>query len=312
MTGDLPRTPSSLPSPTAGGDTVGIVIVTFSPGETLAALLDSVPGAYSSPVSVVIADNGSTDGSVEIAATRTGVRLLRTGGNIGYGAAANAGMAALAPEIEFAVLVNPDVVLGAGAVDELMAAAGRHRNAGAVGPLITAENGTVYPSARRLPSIGAGVGHAVLGWCWPSNPWTRSYRVDDAAPVERPAGWLSGACLLLRRNAFAQVDGFDPGYFMYFEDVDLGDRLARAGWQNIYAPSATVVHLGGRSTVKQPGAMADAHHRSAYRYLSRRYHRWWQAPLRLVLKMGLATRAAVAKRSAQVSGGAALPERKAG
>ncbi|MGI8592324.1 MAG: glycosyltransferase [Nakamurella sp.] len=151
-------------------DTVGIVIVTFSPGETLAALLDSVPGAYSSPVSVVIADNGSTDGSVEIAAARTGVRLLRTGGNIGYGAAANAGMAALAPEIEFAVLVNPDVVLGAGAVDELMAVAGRHRNAGAVGPLITAENGTVYPSARRLPSIGAGVGHAVLGWCWPSNP----------------------------------------------------------------------------------------------------------------------------------------------
>ncbi len=293
-----------------GPGRLGLIAVTFSPGATLAAMLDSVPTASSREVCVVLADNGSTDGSVENAAQRRNVRLLRTGANLGYGAAANAGMAVLDSDIELVLVINPDVVLGAGSLDELIGAAQRHPRAGAIGPLITDEAGTVYPSARQLPSIGAGVGHAVFGWCWPGNPWTRAYRMDRADPVERPAGWLSGACLLLRRSAFEEVGGFDPGYFMYFEDVDLGDRLAAAGWQNIYAPSARVVHLGGRSTQHHPGPMADAHHRSAYRYLAGRYGSRWQAPLRLALRLGLAGRAALAKRSARVSGGAALPNRK--
>ncbi|TKV58909.1 glycosyltransferase family 2 protein [Nakamurella flava] len=320
-----PTAPAPPPGARAGehaagpADRVGIVVVTYSPGESLTAFLDSVPGATSRPVTVVMADNGSTDGSVERAAARdadaTGgpeVRLLRTGGNLGYGRAANAGVADLGPAVAWVMVVNPDVVLGPGSVDELIAAAGRHPDAGAFGPLITTEDGVVYPSARALPSLVAGVGHAALGWWRPSNPWTRSYRLDRAEPVERTAGWLSGSCLLLRRESFAAVDGFDPGYFMYFEDVDLGERLARAGWRNVYVPSARVVHTGGHATEKAPALMADAHHRSAYRYLSRRYPARWQAPLRLVLRAGLALRAFLSRRSATVAGGAALPDRRVG
>jgi N-acetylglucosaminyl-diphospho-decaprenol L-rhamnosyltransferase len=168
----------------------------------------------------------------------------------------------------------------------------------------------VYPSARHLPSVGLGAGHALLGWWWPGNPWTRAYRQDRAEPVERTAGWLSGSCLLLRRAAFDAVHGFDPEYFMYFEDVDLGERLGRAGWTSVYCPSARVVHIGGHSTERTPDVMARAHHRSAYRYLSRRYPARWQAPLRWVLGVGLAVRAQLSLRSARVAGGAAIPERR--
>ena len=129
--------------------------------------------------------------------------------------------------------------------------------------------------------------------------------------MERIAGWLSGSCLLLRRKAFDDVDGFDPAYFMYFEDVDLGDRLAKAGWSSVYCPSAKAIHQGGHSTERAASAMAEAHHRSAYRYLSQRYSRPWQAPLRVVLRAGLAGRAFLSKRSAKVSGGADLPDRRA-
>ena len=289
---------------------VGIVAVTFSPGETLGAMIDSIPAATSRPFEVVLADNGSTDGSVEAAQDRPEVRLLRTGGNIGYGGAANAGFAVLDRAIHWLLLINPDVVLAPGSLDELIAVAQRYPRAGAVGPLITTVDGLVYPSARELPSVMTGIGHAMFGWWWPANPWTRAYRLDHAAPREREAGWLSGACLLLRRSAMEQIGGFDPAYFMYFEDVDLGDRLGTAGWQNIYAPSARVMHVGGHSTEKHPGAMAKAHHRSAYRYLAGRYPHWWQAPLRLTLRVGLAGRAVLAGRSAQVSGGAALPDRR--
>ncbi len=89
------------------------------------------------------------------------------------------------------------------------------------------------------------------------------------------------------------------------------DRLQRAGWQNVYVPSARVMHIGGRATERAPAAMARAHHESAYRYLAGRYPRWWQAPLRLTLRAGLAARAFAARRSAKVAGGAALPDRHA-
>jgi len=294
-----------------GPDTpIGLVTITYSPGDQLSALLDSIPAATGRPVTVVLADNGSTDGSVEAAAARPGVQVVRTGGNIGYGGAANAGVAALDPVIGWVVVINPDVVLGQGSIDALLAAAGRHPDGGAFGPLITTPDGVVYPSARHLPSVGLGAGHALLGWWWPGNPWTRAYRQDRAEPVERTAGWLSGSCLLLRRAAFDAVHGFDPEYFMYFEDVDLGERLGRAGWTSVYCPSARVVHIGGHSTERTPDVMARAHHRSAYRYLSRRYPARWQAPLRWVLGVGLAVRAQLSLRSARVAGGAAIPERR--
>ncbi|HEY4990589.1 MAG TPA: glycosyltransferase family 2 protein [Nakamurella sp.] len=296
--------------PAGDADPVGVVTVTYSPGAALDTLLDSLAAATSRPVRVVLADNGSTDGSVERAATRAGVRLLRTGSNLGYGAAANAGVAVLDPAISWVLVINPDVVLGAGSIDALLAAAERHPGAGAVGPLIATPEGVVYPSARQLPSIGAGMGHALFGWWWPSNPWTRRYRQDAAEPVERTAGWLSGSCLFLRREAFAQVDGFDPAYFMYFEDVDLGGRLAAAGWSSVYCPTARVVHQGGHSTDRAPAAMADAHHRSAYRYLSRRYSAPWQAPVRLALRVGLSARAFASKRSGAMAAGASLPPRR--
>lgn len=289
---------------------VGVVVVTYSPGEALAGLLDSLPAATDRTVCVVLADNGSCDGSVEAAAERPGVRLLRTGANLGYGGAANLGVRELDAGIEWILIVNPDLVFEPGAIDALLASGARHPRAGAIGPLITTPEGVLYPSARDLPSVFTGAGHAVLGWVWPTNPWTRRYRRDADQPTERPAGWLSGSCLLLRRSAFAAVGGFDPGYFMYFEDVDLGERLGRAGWINLYCPSATVVHQGGHSTERNPAAMAKAHHDSAYRYLSRHYAGFWYAPLRLLLRVGLAARSYVSSRSNRVAGGAALPDRR--
>ena len=160
------------------------------------------------------------------------------------------------------------------------------------GPLIREPNGEVYPSARLLPSVGRGIGHALFAAVWPSNPWTKAYR-QEKAPVERTAGWLSGSCFLMRREAFDSVKGFDERYFMYFEDVDLGDRLGRAGWLNVYVPTAEVVHTGGVSTSKPEvsARMLAEHHRSAYRYLADRHTGPRNAPIRAAVRAGLAVRA---------------------
>jgi N-acetylglucosaminyl-diphospho-decaprenol L-rhamnosyltransferase len=281
---------------------VAVVAVTYSPGESLATFLDSLAGATVRPLDVVLADNGSTDGSVAAAAARPGVRVVETGGNLGYGRAANIGVHATTAE--FVVVANPDIEWEAGAVDALLAAAARWPKGAAFGPLIHTPERAIYPSARALPSLGRGIGHALFGWWWPSNPWTAAYRVETEAPRERTAGWLSGSCLLLRRDAFDAVGGFDPGFFMYFEDLDLGDRLGRAGWQNVYVPSAVVCHAGGHATSRDAARMAAEHHRSAWRYLSRRYAGWRWLPVRLALRVGLAARSVLASRVPRVAAGA--------
>ncbi|WP_028923708.1 glycosyltransferase family 2 protein [Pseudonocardia acaciae] len=283
--------------PQSYGDRLAVVTVTYSPGDALAEFLDSLEKATTRPYTVVLADNGSLDGAPERAsAERDGVELLRIGENIGYGAAANRGIAGLGDEVGWVVVANPDVVWQPGSLDELVAAGERTPRAGALGPLIRDSDGTVYPSARLLPSLGRGAGHALFGAVWPRNPWTRAYRQSETAVAERDAGWLSGSCLLLRRTAFDSVDGFDSRYFMYFEDVDLGERLGKAGWRNRYVPSAEVVHTGGHATTanaRVSARMLAEHHGSAYRYLAGHYPGPLYAPLRLALRAGLAVRSAL-------------------
>ena len=280
-----------------------VVAVTYSPGDTLVDFVESLSAATVRPVDVVLADNGSTDGAPERAvAAYPHVRLLPTGGNVGYGAAANAGLADVREG--WALVANPDVRFEPGAVDELLAAAARWPRAATLGPGIRTPEGELYPSARDLPALGTGIGHAVFGWVWPANPWTARYRREREAPRERPAGWLSGSCFLVDLAAFHSVGGFDPGYFMYFEDVDLAERLGRRGYLNVYVPSAVVVHEGGHSTRREPHRMQRAHHTSALRYLSRQYPGRVNAPLRGALRLGLGARMLVSYGSGRVAAGA--------
>ncbi|CCH34852.1 glycosyltransferase family 2 protein [Actinosynnema sp. NPDC047251] len=273
------------------GDGLAVVTVTYSPGETLDGFLTTLAAATTRPVTVVLADNGSTDGVPErAAAEHDHVTFLPTGGNLGYGAGANRGVASLPDDVGWVVVANPDLSWGPGSLDLLLDAAKRWPRGGAFGPLIREPNGAVYPSARQLPALGRGLGHAVFAKIWPSNPWTTEYRQEKASIQERTAGWLSGSCLLLRREAFDSVDGFDPRYFMYFEDVDLGDRIGRAGWLNVYVPEAEVTHIGGHSTARASSRMLAAHHSSAYRYLADRHQGPLWAPLRFAVQAGLGLR----------------------
>lgn len=273
---------------------LAVVTVTYSPGEHLQTFLESLTAATTRPVTVILADNGSTDGTPEAAASAyDNVTLFRTGENIGYGGAANRAVAEVDPSIEFVMVVNPDVSFSPGSIDALLDAAERWPRAGSLGPLILEPDGSRYPSARRVPDLTSGSLHAVLGGVWPANPWTQRYRQDTEEVSERSVGWLSGSCLLLRRAAYDSVNGFDSRYFMYMEDVDLGDRLGKAGWQNVYVPSAVVTHAKGHAAGRHPESMLPAHHESAYRFQADRHPRKWQAPLRWTLRAGLAVRSKV-------------------
>ncbi|WP_052054341.1 glycosyltransferase family 2 protein [Corynebacterium freneyi] len=289
---------------------LGVVTVTYSPGEHLRALVDSLPGATTAGTVLIMADNGSKDGAPEAEVDRAekegrvgGVNdaiFLPTGGNLGYGKAANIGIAELATmrdagriRGDYVLLVNPDVIFDDGAIDAMLACAARNPRAGAIGPLIREADGSAYPSARAVPDLVGGIGHALLADIWPSNPFSRRYRDDADMSRERDAGWLSGSCLLLKWDAFDSIGGFDDRYFMYMEDVDLGDRLGRAGWRNIFCPDAVIRHAQGHSASSHPEITVRAHHDSAYRFMSDRLPGPWLAPVRWALKIGLSLRGTI-------------------
>ncbi len=290
-----------------GAAPLAVVTVTYSPGEHLRRMVESLQGATAGPTLLVCADNGSRDGvAEEIAARRGDVEFYPTGGNIGYGAAINAAVRMLRPrreagqiDGEYFLVTNPDVRFLPGSVDKLLECARQLPEAGAVGPRIEEADGSAYPSAREVPSLVTGIGHALLYDVWPANPFSAAYKAGDDMDTQRVAGWLSGACLLVRWDAFERIGGFDERYFMYMEDIDLGDRLARAGWTNVYCPSSVIAHDQGHVADRYSRVTVPAHHASAYRFQADRHPRWWQAPLRWALWAGLKLRGAALARRAR-------------
>ncbi|WP_291379638.1 glycosyltransferase family 2 protein [Demequina sp.] len=285
-----------MPSPS-----VDVVVVTYKPGDTILSFLQSAVGAEG-VASITVVDNASGDDVAQRAADDAGVAFVQTGRNGGYGAGANVGAAR--GGAEWILISNADIVLERGAVAALLAVAGSDEAIGAVGPRVDEIDGTTYPSARPLPTLVLGTGHALFGKAWPRNPWTRRYKLNlDPSGGEVDAGWLSGSCFLVRRAAWERLGGFDERYFMFFEDVDLGRRLGTAGYRQVWTPRAVVTHLGGHSYRSDPAPMLKAHHESARMYVASAYPRWWQAPARAVVTAGLAAReksevAAARRRSA--------------
>jgi N-acetylglucosaminyl-diphospho-decaprenol L-rhamnosyltransferase len=247
---------------------ISAVIVSYNSADYLPDCLRSLRSEGVDEI--VVVDNASSDGSVEVVrAADPAVSVVETGANLGFGSAANRGVAATAGE--YVLILNPDTVVEPGTAKALSEALDRDPGLAVVGPRMENLDGTLYPSVRRFPEMAVAFGHAFLGLVWPTNPATRRYRMLDwdhdrqAADVD----WVGGACMLVRRSAFDLIGGFDEAYFMYVEDVDLCWRLGQAGWRIGYEPSARVVHALGGSSRRVPYRMIAEHHRSLYRFVSK-------------------------------------------
>ena len=275
--------------------TLAVVTVSYHSQDALSDLIHSLSGSDVAPVATVVVDNARD--ALELPEF-DGLDVVQAPGNLGYGGGVNYGVGRLPRTVEWVLISNPDVTVQASAIDVMLDVARAQPDAGAVGPRILEVTGETYPSARELPSLRTGIGHALLANLWLGNPWTRRYRGENRRTSGRwrETGWLSGSCLLVRREAFEAIGGFDESYFMYFEDVDLGARLAQEGWRNLYVPEAVVTHSGAHSTSAHASAMRQEHHRSAYLYLSRKYRGWYLWPLRLGLRLALAARSHLTSR----------------
>jgi GT2 family glycosyltransferase len=253
-----------------------VVIVNYNTREDLRACLETVPATE--PGQVIVADNGSTDGSREMVREDfPDARLLCFDDNPGYGGGANRAIATT--DTPYVLLLNSDTLLAPDALATLGDYLDAHPGVGIAGPRLLNPDCSLQPSCYPYPGS--------LRWAIDN---------DDLAPLlrrlaplrevayrtwahdrNRRVPWVKGAALAIRRTAFDEVGGFDEAFFMYHEETDLCYRLAAAGWQVHFAPVTEVVHTGGTSTAQYYSAMSVALYRSAEQFYRKHYsgvHRW--------------------------------------
>lgn len=249
--------------PSSDDKTVGLALVTYQSAEDLPGFLETLPAAVEPyTVDVVGIDNVSTDRSAEIV-EEFGGRVIRNTRNVGLAAAINQGAAAT--DGQWILVANPDTKLTPGSIAALIDTAKTDDRIGVIGPRILRLDGQPYPSGRRFPSLAVGIAHALLGGIWPNNPATRRY---FGAPVTEVSDvdWISGCCMLFRREAFEAVGGFDDRYFLYFEETKMALDMHRGGWRVVLDPRVDIRHREGGSMRSAPFRKVRSHHRSALRF----------------------------------------------
>jgi GT2 family glycosyltransferase len=248
-----------------GAASVSVAIVSYDTRDILRDCLRTV--VANAPARIVVADNGSTDGSIEMVRSEfPDVVLLVDERNPGYGAAANRAVAAC--DTPYVLVLNSDTLLPAGSLEPLREYMDLHPRAGMAGPRLRHGDGSLHRSAYAFPSttfliVEQSPLRAVARWI---PAMRRRYFIDWAHDEARAVPWVYGAVLMIRRAAFEAVGGYDPSFYMYYEEVDLAYRLARAGWETHYAPVAEVTHLGGASTSRVWATMKERNFRSLIRF----------------------------------------------
>lgn len=254
---------------------LSIIIVSWNVRDLVAACLKSLP--LDDPrVEVIVVDSASADGTPDIVAKDfPTVKLIASPDNVGYARGNNLGFAAASGAYLF--VLNPDTVVDPGAIDTLLAYLEAHPDVGCVGPSLTYGDGTPQSSRRRFPSLKTAIFEST--WLYKFAPrgliaayYGEDWPIGEIVEVD----WLVGAAMLFRAEAVRKVGGFDEGYFMYSEELDLCRRLKAAGWRIVHVPAAHITHYEGRSSSQVRLATHLRFNRSKIRYF-RKHHGAWQA-----------------------------------
>ncbi len=244
------------------------IIVTHNAGGDIDLCLQSLHGE-----AVMVIDNASRDGTAEFVAYHfPDVDLVPLATNLGLAAAVNIGLSKAARED--ALILNPDVIVGDGALGHLASYLSQHPKVGIVAPLLVNPDGTPQHSIRRFPtplSMAArrtGLGSTGFG----RRVLARHLLLDHDRTRSGPVDWALGAALLVRRQAIDEVGGMDAAFFLYNEDIDWCFRMWKAGWAVHCCPDALMSHVhrrSSRSTFDLSNAATRHHWRSVVRLFVR-------------------------------------------
>ncbi len=249
---------------------LSVIVVNWNTCRLLDACLQSVESTRQNlRIDVLVVDNGSSDGSVDMVRQRfPGFLLIANADNRGYAAANN--QAIERARGQYLLLLNSDAAVEPAALRTIVAYADDHPDVGVIGPKLLNPDGTLQPSGGRFPTPASTVAsllglHRLMGW--PRYGTRRDY--TKPADVDE----VSGAAILIRRQVIDQIGVLDEGYTWGYEDVDFCLRARRAGWRVRYVPDARVVHQWGGSQRLAPAPTIVKAIAGRRRYFQKHYGR---------------------------------------
>jgi N-acetylglucosaminyl-diphospho-decaprenol L-rhamnosyltransferase len=275
---------------TASTPLISIIIVSYNTREmTLDCLRVLYENLGSTEAQVIVVDNASSDGSAAaIQSAFPMVELIENSSNSGFGAANN--LAMRQARGRFFLLLNSDAFLRPGALEALRAALESHPKAAAVGPRLLNRDGTLQRSCWRFPSPAqAWIENLGLAALLRGRTRWSDYR-RWGHDSERVVDFVIGACLLVRREVYEEIGGFDPAFWMYAEETDWQKRMRAAGYEIWFSPLAEVEHWGGASGADNRARINEAFFNSLDTYSRKHHGAAGLVSLRLAMIMGNALR----------------------
>lgn len=230
---------------TSSNDKVGadVIVVTYNSLPCIEACLNSIVEA---DARAIVVDNGSQDGTVElICKMYPAVKMLSSTTNLGYAGAINAGYALT--RSRHVIISNADVVFPPGSLSRLCVYLDRNSEVGVVGPQLVFPDGSWQESYSSVPSLWEGFSR-IAGLRSVHNWYRRLLWPRKADRRSKAVGYVVGAVMAIRREAFEACRGWDETYKFYVEDVDFCERVRRAHFEVLFLPDVEVVHVGGASS----------------------------------------------------------------
>ncbi|HEY0738955.1 MAG TPA: glycosyltransferase family 2 protein [Herpetosiphonaceae bacterium] len=219
---------------------LSIIVVAYNSQDLLQATLESL-ARYTRGVSyeLIVVDSSPSPGIELMDQQAESLRLIRNPQNAGFAAANNIGLKL--SQGRYIALLNPDTLLHDDALSALVSWLDAHPDVGAAGPQLLQSDGQPQPYSHGSAPTPGYLMRRILSHL------RSSYLHDWAGSQPQPADWVAGTCMIVRRSAFEAVGGLDERFFLYFEDVDWGWRLRRAGWPVMFVPGVKITHIGGGS-----------------------------------------------------------------
>ncbi|HEY5494308.1 MAG TPA: glycosyltransferase family 2 protein [Candidatus Anoxymicrobiaceae bacterium] len=273
---------------------VAAVIINRNTREFLRACLQTLQAQdFSGGISIWVVDNGSTDGSPQMVLGEfPEANLVWNDANVGYSKACNQGIGNTREPYVF--IMNSDTALSSDTVSHLVSYLERNPECGLAAPLLRNSDGSLQYSCRDFPSITTAFVHAFVGLIKGENRRSAGYKkMTWDHEQEAQVDWVSGAFMAGRREALDEIGGFDEGYFMYVEDVDLCWRLWQAGWSVGFVPRGEVYHHIGMASRAVPARMVFHHHRSMLRFHCKTYQGPARPLVNALVAIGVASRLAL-------------------
>lgn len=228
---------------------VSVIIVNYNTKQLLCECVDSII-KHTKGISyeMIVVDNASCDGSQEAVKTKyPEIKLIENKTNTGFGEANNKGARVASGRYLF--LFNSDAVLESDCISSLYAFLEKNNECGMAGPRVLLRDRSRQPKiCGEMPTIPKIINDTFLfSTLFPESPFFRGVNMDRPVKKITSLGWISGVCMMIRADAFKEVDGFDESIFLYCEDMDLCIRIREKGWEIAHIDDYPIIHKCGGS-----------------------------------------------------------------